>query len=102
MEKNTPPQWLVQIDNFADDLNERANRRKDLIYSTDIEYMEKAARLLKIMTVAYYNLSNQINLFYERQQLLKTEAEEVVELVEKQMKVVESWPEPEQEPPHIQ
>ena len=101
MSQVNPPQWLVQIDEFADTLSERANNRIDILYTSDVEYMKKAARLLKIMTVAYNSLSNQINLFFEKEQILRSEAEEIVEIVANQMKVVEEWPGPKQQPPHI-
>lgn len=87
-----PSEWLKEVDNFADALSDYATQCENMIFkvdvTTEVEYMRKAARLLKIMTVAYFNLSNQVNLFYEREQKLKAEAEEVVELVQNQMKRV--------------
>lgn len=82
------PEWLVKIDKFADALGEYAveNTKADSIES--VAYMEKAARLLKIMTVAYSNLSNQVNMFYEKEQKLRSEAAEVVELIQNQMKML--------------
>lgn len=82
------PEWLVKIDKFADALGEYAIENTNADSIEAIDYMEKAARLLKIMTVAYSNLSNQVNMFYEKEQKLRSEAAEVVELVQNQMKML--------------
>ena len=86
------PLWLIQIDEFADALNERARQRSEPFYriecKNDVEYMKKAARLLKVMTVAYSNLSNQVNAFYTKEQKLTNQVEEVVEIVQNQIEVL--------------
>lgn len=82
------PKWLVEIDEFADALSEYASGNAKTDFVKNVEYMQKAARLLKIMTVAYFNLSNQVNMFYEKEQKLRSEAAEVIELIQNQMKVL--------------
>ena len=82
----------IKIDEFADALNERALQRSEPFYriecKNDVEYMKKAARLLKVMTVAYSNLSNQVNAFYTKEQKLTNQVEEVVEIVQNQIEVL--------------
>lgn len=84
------PQWLIQINEFADALSDRAAKRSEPFYRIecrdDIEYLGKAARLLKVLTAAYYGLSQQVNDFYVREQRVRDEAQEAIEIVQKQMK----------------
>ena len=93
MIKSEPPRWLLQINDFADALSERAATRSEPFYRVecrdDIEYLRKAARLLKVLTAAYYGLSQQVNSFYAREQQLGAEAQEAIDIVEKQMKKLE-------------
>lgn len=80
------PTWLVEIDRFADALGEYAAENTKTDLAAAISYMQKAARLLKVMTVAYYNLSNQVNMFYEKEQKLRNETAEVIEIIQNQVK----------------
>ena len=89
-DKGPIPQWLQDVSDFADALSERAEVRSHPFFrkecKDDVEYMRKAARLLKMMAVAYYELTCQVNRLYENEAKLAREASQAFEVVQNQMK----------------
>ena len=89
-EKKPIPQWLQDVSNFADALSERAEVRSHPFFrrecKDDVEYMKKAARLLKMMAVAYHELTCQVSALYENEAKLAHEASQAFEVVQNQMK----------------
>ena len=88
------PQWLQDVNDFADALGERAEQRSHPSFfrqecKDDVEYMQKAARLLKMMAIAYYDLSCQINSLYKHEVRIEELASDAIETVKKQAKKLE-------------
>ena len=89
------PQWLQDVNDFADALGERAEQRSSSSSffrqecKDDVEYMQKAARLLKMMAIAYFDLSCQINNLYDHEVRIGALASDAIETVKKQAKKLE-------------
>lgn len=83
--------WADSVLDFADALQERAERRSEPFFRAecraDVEYLKKAAQLLKLVTRAYIRLSVQLNEDYQHNLQLSQAAQEAIEIVENQIKM---------------
>lgn len=93
MAKPPVPRWLQEVNDFADALGERAELRSNPFFrqecKDDVEYLQKAARLLKMMAIAYYDLSCQIDSLYSHEMRIERIASDAIDIVKKQVKELE-------------
>jgi hypothetical protein len=80
--------WIEEVQQFADALEDRAAHRSEPFFRAecraDVEYLRKAAQLLKIMSGAYLDLSAQVTLLSNNFEELRSAAHDAIEIIKKQ------------------
>lgn len=97
-------EWLNDIETFAEVLERRAATRGYEPFRpecrADVEYMHKAAQLLKMVTEAYTNLVVDLDSLYEKHNELQEVAAEAIKIAKNQLDLQKLRPGSEHELPH--
>lgn len=99
-------QWVDDVLVFSDVLARRAETRGYEPFRpecrADVEYMHKAAQLLKMVTEAYISLSSDLDNLYKKHNELKIAAEEAIKIAKNQLDLQKLGPGFEHESPRSQ
>ena len=80
--------WIEEIQQFADALEERAKHRSEPFFRAecraDVEYLKKAAQLLKMLAGAYLDLLDQTEVASRMIDELRAEVHDIIEIVKNQ------------------
>ena len=80
--------WIEEIKQFAEALEYRAAHRSEPFFRAecraDVEYMKKAAQLLKMLSGAYLDLTEQTKLLSQVIEDLRAAAHDAIEIIKNQ------------------